>query len=351
MKGVILLNVGSPKSPDVSDVRSYLHEFLMDPCVLNKPFILRWILVNLLILPTRPKQSAKAYAKIWDETEGFPLISLTRTLVEKLKNQLKVPITFGMRYAEPSINDGIQELLSLTNGQLSELYVIPMFPQYALSSSFTAVEAVKRVVKDMKLSIQLTVKEPFYEDPNYIQALFASIKPYWEDNQLDHILFSFHGLPESHLRQTDPTKVTCLSKPSCCEFDSPAIATCYRAQAFKIVNQVVKPLGLPSESYSTSFQSRLGREPWLTPFTDETVEDLAKKGVKRLGVACPSFLTDCLETIEEIGLEAKEAFLEAGGESFVLIPCLNDQDRWVSVMSTWIRDYFTADHYEQLKIQ
>lgn len=342
MKGVLIVNVGSPKSPDVADVRPYLREFLMDPYVINKPFLLRWIIVNLFILPFRPKRSAEAYAKIYDKESGFPLVSLTEALVDKIRKTLNIPIATAMRYASPSIKDGIQALVDETNGQLSQLLLIPFYPQYALSSTKTCIEQTHRVIKDMKLSIDVDVFKPFYNRDDYTAVLTRSIQNRLTDGQFDHVLFSFHGLPESHLRQVDPTKITCLSKPSCCEFDSPAIKTCYRAQAYRSVQRVVDALKLPKSQYSVAFQSRLGREPWLQPFTDETVEYLAKKGVKQLAVVCPSFVTDCLETIEEIGDEAKEIFIEAGGEDLTLIPCLNDQEEWVDVVTDWCRQYMAT---------
>ncbi len=333
-RAVLLVNLGSPNSPSVPDVRKYLREFLMDPRVLDAPYPVRWAVVNLAILPSRPAQSAEAYRKIWTD-EGSPLVATSYRLREQLENRVGLMIKLAMRYQNPSIESAIQDL---DQAQVDELLVIPLFPHYAMSSFETAVARVREVAGRIAPAISLTIAPPYYDHPAYIRALIASASDCLKQDY-DHLLFSFHGVPERHLRKSDPTGCHCLAAEDCCARPSPAHTTCYRAQCFKTAAAFMMSAGVPKERCSVAFQSRLGRDPWLKPFTDVLLENLGKAGVKKLLVICPSFVSDCLETIEEIGLRGRETFLKAGGQSLTLIPCLNEHPLWISALENMVFDW------------
>jgi ferrochelatase len=337
MQGILLMNLGSPDSTSVPDVRRYLREFLMDPRVIDAPYPVRFGVVHFSILPKRPHESAEAYRSIWTE-EGSPLIATSRKLKDALENVISVPIELAMRYQKPTVEQALEKLV--TRG-VSEIVLVPLFPHYAMSSYETAVERVRSAVRHRREKIALKVLEPFYDHPAYIQALVESASPYLT-HEIDHLLFSFHGLPERHLRKADPTGSHCLKVPNCCETPSPAHRTCYRAQCLATVKAFATATDLPKERYSVAFQSRLGRDPWMQPYTDVELERLAKSGVKKLAVLCPAFVADCLETIEEIGIRGKETFMKAGGEEFTLIPCLNDQRFWVEALAAMLEPCFDS---------
>ena len=323
--GVLLVNLGSPDSPSVPDVRRYLREFLMDERVMDVSWPLRWFIVNCCILPARPKQSAEAYHQIWSDN-GSPLISISRKVQQLLQQRLRIPVELAMRYQNPSIASAISNLQAQ---KVTDLAVVPLFPHYAMSSFETAVERVKEVAKKLTPEMRVTIADPYFEDPHYISALVSSAAPY-KENPFDHLLFSFHGLPERHLRKSDPTCNHCLKVENCCEVLSTAHATCYRAQCFATAREFVRRSWTPS--YSVAFQSRLGKDPWMQPYTDQELVRLARIGVKRLLVICPAFVADCLETIEEIGMRGREIFLGAGGHEYTLIPCLNDHPLWLDAL-------------------
>ncbi len=323
-KGVLLVNLGSPDSTSVADVRRYLREFLMDGRVIDAPFPIRWFVVNCLILPKRPKDSAEAYEKVW-LPEGSPLVVTSKKQREELARRLgDIPVELAMRYQNPSIESAVA---NLKKQGVEELAVIPLFPHYAMSSYESAVERVKEVLAEEAPQMMASYLPAFYDDPDFIDSLVDSAAEYLAEGY-DHLLFSFHGLPERHLRKSDPTGSHCLSCENCCSGEHPAQATCYRAQCFKTVEAFVAKAGVPEEKHSVAFQSRLGRDPWLKPYTDKVVLELPGKGVKKVLVMCPAFVADCLETIEEIGMRAKEDFVAAGGEELTLIPCLNEHPRW-----------------------
>lgn len=335
-KGILLVNLGSPDSTTVKDVRRYLREFLMDERVLDMPFLLRKFILECFILPKRPARSASAYRSIWWE-EGSPLIVLSRQLKEALRNATGLPVELGMRYGNPSIEAATDRLLQKFPA-MEEVLLIPLYPHYAMSSYETAVVRTQEVFKEKYPSVKLHVQPPFYEEEQYIEALLASMAPSLEA-EYDHLLFSYHGIPERHLEKSDPTGQHCLCSQNCCTEISAAHATCYRHQVFRTTSKLAEKLSLEEGKYSVSFQSRLGRDPWLTPFTDLEVKRLAEEGVRKLVVVCPSFVSDCLETLEEIGKEAKHIFLEAGGEQFTLIPCLNVHPLWVRTIANWSRQF------------
>lgn len=333
-KGVLLVNLGSPDSPSVADVRRYLREFLMDGRVLDVHWLLRFCIVNFAILPSRPKQSAEAYHKIWTPA-GSPLVVTSRNVQTKLQQRIPIPVELAMRYQNPSIPQAVR---NLKQEGVDEVLLIPLFPHYAMSSFETAVERVKEVAAALAPQLQVQVQPPCYDLPNYIEALVASAQELL-DRGYDHLLFSFHGLPERNMRKADPTGCHCLASANCCQTASPAHATCYRAQCFQTVAAFVKQAGVPEDKYSVAFQSRLGRDPWLKPYTDFELPRLAERGVKKLLVICPAFVSDCLETLEEIGLRGRESFLAAGGTGFALIPCLNEHPLWLTALERMVRRF------------
>ena len=333
-KGVLIMNLGSPDSPKVGDVRRYLRQFLMDGRVIDAPLPIRFMIVEGFILPFRPKNSAEAYEQIWTR-EGSPLISSGRKTVEALRSGLDLPIELAMRYQNPSVKEGLGKL---HEQGVTDCYLIPLFPHYAMSSFETAVEHVQSVAKKHFSGMKVEVIPPYYQHSEYLESLAARTRPYLE-KEYDHLLFSFHGIPERHLRKSDPTGTHCLCVENCCEVESPAHAFCYRAQCFATVRELVKLLDIPKEKYSVSFQSRLGRDPWLKPYTDFEIPRLVEEGKKRMKVICPAFVSDCLETIEEIGMRGKELFEEAGGTDFELIPCLNEHPRWIDALTHFILEF------------
>ncbi len=335
-KGILLVNLGSPDSTTVGDVRRYLREFLMDGRVLDAPWPVRFCVVHFGILPSRPKATAHAYEKIWTP-EGSPLIVTSRRVQQKLQAVVNVPVELAMRYQNPSIESALRNLRGL---QVDDLLLIPLFPHYAMSSYESAVARVQEVAEQVSPGMKVTVQPPWYDLPDYIAALVASAEKDLKGGY-DHLLFSFHGIPERHLRKSDPSHSHCLASPNCCEGSGPAHATCYRAQCFKTVAAFVARANVPPDRYSVSFQSRLGKDPWLKPYTDYVLAELPKRGVKKLLVICPAFVSDCLETIEEIGLRGRDTFMEAGGKEFAQIPCLNEHPAWISTLERMARGFLS----------
>lgn len=334
--GVLLVNLGSPDSPSVGDVRKYLREFLMDGRVLDAPYLVRFCVVHFGILPSRPRQSAEAYEKIWLPA-GSPLVVTGRKVQRELQRRVDVPVALAMRYQNPSIASALS---ALRNEGVSDLLLIPQFPHYAMSSFETVVERVKRVMQRQAPEMSLSVAPPCYDHPDYIAALVASAADYLESDY-DNLLFSFHGLPERHLRKSDPTRRHCLATANCCQVPSRAHATCYRAQCFKTVEAFVTKGNVTK--YSVAFQSRLGKDPWLQPYADQELVRLANDGIKKLLVICPAFVADCLETLEEIGMRGRDMFLGAGGEQFTLVPCLNDHPLWLTALENMIKKFARSE--------
>lgn len=328
--GYLLINLGTPDSPSVKDVRRYLGKFLMDPYVLDTPWLLRRLIVSGFILPFRPRNSAEAYEKIWSN-EGSPLLVKSQALADRLQEELQAPVVLSMRYGKPSIEQGIAELESQG---VQQICVIPLYPQYAESTVTTSVKAVEKALPE---SISSLVLPPFYQSAEHTRAWGEIIRKNLP-KQWDHLLFSYHGLPERHLTKADPTGQHCLKRDNCCEVPSPAHATCYRHQVYVTSREIAAYLELDADQFSVSFQSRLGRLPWLTPYTDQVLSELPAKGIKHLAVACPAFVVDNLETLEEMGMQGRETFLRAGGESFCLLPCLNDSEVWVQGLASLCRN-------------
>jgi len=342
-KGVLLVNLGSPDSPTVPDVRRYLREFLMDGRVLDVNWFARFCIVHFAILPSRPRQSAHAYQAVWTP-QGSPLIVTSRNVQAKLQPQVDVPVELGMRYKSPSIPQAVGRL---AEKGVNEVLLIPLFPHYAMSSFETAVERVKEVAAAIAPQMRIDVQPPYYDQPDYIAALVGSAEPFLAQGY-DHLLFSFHGVPERQIRKSDPTGAHCLSVANCCDSPSPAHATCYRAQCFRTVAAFVSKARVPTGKFSVSFQSRLGGDPWLKPYTDFELPKLAGQGMKKLLVICPAFVSDCLETLEEIGIRGRAIFLNAGGKQFTLIPCMNEHPLWLGALKKWIGQ-FTARQNESMR--
>jgi ferrochelatase len=335
MKGALLVNLGSPNSTSVKDVKNYLDEFLMDKRVIDTPYLVRAFVVKGIILNTRPKKSAEAYKKIW-WPEGSPLIVLSERLHKKVQQKSNIPVELAMRYGNPSIKSGINKL---AKQGVTEIFLIPLYPQFAMATTETITVLASKIVKKYFPNIKITDVPAFYNKTDYIEVLSNSIEKELEKTKPDHLLFSYHGVPERHIKKSDITKSHCKIDGSCCNTPSPAHEFCYRHQCYQTTKNVAEKLNLKEGFYSTSFQSRLGRDPWLQPYTDQTIDDFAKNGIKNLAVVTPAFVSDCLETLEEIGMEAKESFEENGGEHFSTIPCLNDNDDWANTIANWINNW------------
>ena len=330
---VLLINLGSPERPEKKEVGRYLREFLLDKYVIDVPFLLRYFLVNFIIVPRRAAHSAALYQKIWTD-EGSPLIINTDKLRKKIAARLKIPVIMAMRYGKPAIATAIKQLHDL---QVTHLYVVPLYPQYAMSTTRTVNEEVGKQLDRLMPEAKVTFAPPFYANDEYIKALSINIEDQLASTSFEHLLFSYHGVPERHLRKTDPTGNHCLVTENCCEVANEAHKVCYKHQCLVTTKLVANSLGLQPEQYSVSFQSRLGKDPWIQPYTTDAIKKLAAGGVKKLAVVTPAFVSDCLETIEEIGDEAREDFLAAGGTGFYRIECLNDDDNWADTLVKWTK--------------
>jgi len=335
VKGALLVNLGSPESPDAKDVKPYLDEFLMDKYVIDVPFLLRALLVRGIILRKRPEKSASAYKKIWWD-EGSPLVVISKRMHKKVVAQTDIPVSLAMRYGKPSLLSGLQEL---HDQGVDEVLLFPLYPQHAMASTVTILVLAEELRKKHFPNMKFTTVPAFYNQPDYIKNLADSIKKQLDGFAYDHLLFSYHGIPERHIRKTDVTKSHCKIDGQCCVTPSPAHEFCYRHQCYETTRQVVELLGIPKEKYSQTFQSRLAGDKWLEPYTDVEVDKMPAKGIKKLAVVTPAFVSDCLETLEEIAMEANHQFKEHGGEEFLAIPCLNDSDEWCATVSKWISEW------------
>ena len=320
----VILNLGSPKSPEVPDVREYLREFLGDERVIDLNPVARWLLLEGVILRVRPKRSAAAYKSVWTP-EGAPLLVITEKLRRAVEAKANLPVYTAMRYAEPSC-DAVAK--KIARDGVTDLLILPQYPQYAMSSYETAEVRLREALREHAPGVKLTLVQPFYDDPGYIDALAEVARPYLE-KPYDRLLFSFHGVPRRHIVKGDPSHAHCLTQPDCCKTAHPCHATCYRHQCVRTMDLLAQKLGVPAGRYELMFQSRLGREEWLRPYTADRLTELPGEGAKRLLVICPAFTADCLETLEEIAVEGRETFLHAGGESYEVIPCLNDHPSFV----------------------
>lgn len=340
--GVLLVNLGTPDSPRTPAVRRYLREFLGDPRVLTLPAPLRWLLLNAVILPTRPRHTAAAYQKIW-LPEGSPLRvhseNLTRAVSEILGAAYRVEL--AMRYGQPSIEAGLAHLESAGTDRL---IVLPLFPQYASAVTASVAAEVWRCIDRRGDTPPLEILGAFYDEPDFSSSWAAIAGPALAAFGADHVLFSFHGLPEDQIRSSDPENDFCLSTADCCAHPGASLRRCYRAQCYATARSLIGALDLDVERTSSAFQSRLGPRPWIQPYTDERLPELAESGVRRLAVFCPSFVADCLETLEEVGIRLRDQWHSLGGEELWLAPCPNGDKRFAAAVAGWISRRARAPH-------
>ena len=333
--GVLLLNLGTPDSPRVPDVRRYLRQFLSDPLVIDLPRPLRRLLLEAVILPFRPRRSAEAYAKIWTDA-GSPLLVHGLALRDRVAAALggDFAVELGMRYGEPSIPGAVERLRGAGAGRV---LVMPLFPQYSEAATRSALEAAALALDGRALSWRV-VREDFHAEPGFVAALAERAAPALERFRPDHVLLSYHGLPERQIRRLDASGGHCLAKADCCDALGEVNRRCYRAQCHATSRALARALGLAPEAHGTAFQSRLGPTRWIRPYTDRVLPELRRRGVARLAVLCPSFVADCLETLEEIGIRAREQWRELGGEALELVPCLNADPAWARTLAGWLHE-------------
>ncbi|MCE3260049.1 MAG: ferrochelatase [Bacteroidetes bacterium] len=328
-EAVLIINLGTPDAPTPAKVGKYLTEFLNDKRVIDINPIARFILVNLIIVPTRRFKSAKLYQNIWKK-DGSPLLTNSIDLKNKLQTQLgdKYIVELAMRYQKPSIKDTLEKLRLQ---RPSKIHILPLYPQYASSSTGSTIEEVLRLVKGWEVIPSLNIVSKFYDHPKFIDALLTEGRKH-NFNEYDHIIFSYHGLPERQIKKASAHYGgdTC-QLGSCCNSITKNNQFCYRANSFETTRRLVKALQIPEGKYTTTFQSRLD-DKWLKPYSDKVVEELAKKGAKKLLIFSPAFVADCLETIYEIGTEYNELFKEHGGEKVVLVNSLNSNDDWANAV-------------------
>jgi ferrochelatase len=328
--GLLLINLGTPDSPTAGAVRSYLREFLMDPRVVDLPALGRWLLVHLVILPFRPRKSAEAYAKIWTP-QGSPLLVHGEALAAKVADRLGAgaEVALGMRYGNPSIGSALARLRSK---EVDRLVVFPLYPQNSGATTGSTLDKLRAETSGHWAPEKVRIVPPFYDHTAFISALAGLARPVLERAEPERVFFSFHGLPERQIRKADPSGAHCLERTDCCERITEANRDCYRAQCFATARLLADRLDLPAERRAVCFQSRLGRTPWIRPYTDELLADAARSGCRRAVILSPAFVADCLETIEELGLRASESWKEHGGESLELVPCLNASDEWADAV-------------------
>lgn len=336
--GLLLINLGTPARPETGAVRRYLRQFLSDPRVLDIHPAGRFLLLNLLILPFRSSASAAAYAKVWTE-RGSPLLVHSQDLLAAVRARVgpEVTVELGMRYGEPSLEHALGRL---REAGCDPVVVFPLYPQYAASSTGTALEEVWRLAGREWNTPSLQVVPPFYDHPAFLDAFAAVARPVLDEVAPDRVLMSFHGLPERQVKKSDtsPAGGRCLVAAGCCDAVGPENRMCYRAHCFATARGLAERLGVGPDRHEVTFQSRLGRTPWIRPYTDVRVRELAAAGVKRLAVLCPAFVADCLETVEEVGMRLREDFLAHGGEELRLVPSLNATDAWADAALTIARE-------------
>jgi ferrochelatase len=333
--GVLLVQLGTPDAPTPGAVRRYLREFLSDPRVLDIPALPRRLLLETSILPTRPRRSAAAYRKIWTP-EGSPLLVHSRALAELLARALgpDYRVALGMRYGEPALGTALQGLAA---AGAVRILVLPLFPQWSAASTGSAFARVAELAAAEWDPPELELIGPFYGEPGFVEAWRDVAREPLAAFGPDHVLLSFHGLPERQIRKSDPTGGHCLASPDCCDAPGDALTRCYRAQCYATATALAGALAVPAGAWSVAFQSRLGRTPWIRPYTDERLPELAASGVKRLAVLCPAFVADCLETLEEIGIRAREQWRACGGDELLLVPSLNASPVFVATLAAIVR--------------
>ncbi len=331
-QGILLINLGTPAHPNTPAVRRYLQQFLMDPRVIDIPWLLRFLLVYGVIGPLRSKKSAAAYQAIWTEA-GSPLLVHSLALQQALSARLgsDFVVSLGMRYGQPTIQKALQ---ALQDQKLDHLTIVPLFPQYASASSGSALEATLKILATQNTIPNIRVIRDFFSLPGYIDAYADSIQQHIQDKPIDRILFSYHGLPERQIKKTR-CQASCLqsNRSNPCKNMDNSNSDCYRAQCYETTRLIAQKLALRSDQYQVCFQSRLGRTPWIKPYTDQVLINLSKQGVRNIAIVCPSFVSDCLETLEEVNIRAREQWRNLGGETFVFIPCMNTHPLWVEALA------------------
>lgn len=334
--GLLLVNLGTPKSPNDDDVKRYLKQFLLDKYVIDYPWPLRQLLVRAIIIPKRYKSSAASYRKIWDTERGSPLLYYGKSLASKVQELSlgKYEVALAMRYQEPSIPNALKTLIQKN---VNEIIVFPLYPQYSSSCTETAFVEIDKYMRKHAPEIKVTKVIDYYNHPAYISALCDEIGKFDMQN-FDHILFSYHGLPVRHIRKGDSSKKHCLKSDNCCEHISEINRSCYKAHCLHTTKAIVAKLEIEESRYSNCFQSRLGKEEWIQPYTAEVLENLTKQGKKKILTICPAFTADCLETLYEISEEYKHEFQSYGGENLEKVNCVNDSDKWASGVLQIIED-------------
>ncbi|MFH1132308.1 MAG: ferrochelatase [Pseudomonadota bacterium] len=335
--GLVLINLGSPKSPSQTHVRAYLREFLSDPGVLDMSHWERWLLLNLFVLPFRPKKSARAYASIWTE-KGSPLLCHSLELAHKVQTRMGdlATIELAMNYGMPSIDETLSRL---SQRGVKQIVVFPLFPQQSQTTTDSALAKVFAARSKLEKDVLVRVIPAFFDHPEFIGALAKTAQPILNTDNFEQILFSFHGLPEQYLRKADKTKQHCLQHSDCCENIFQTNKNCYRAQCFATARLVADKLKIPPDKRIVCFQSRMGPARWIKPYLNEVIDKLAQQGVKKIAVITPSFVADCLETLEELGLRAVHRFRAQGGEKLTLVPCLNSDDFWADAVVNIAKSY------------
>ncbi len=330
-EAVLLVNLGSPKNLDKKSVKQYLKVFLSDDYVVDLPKLLQQLILRAFILPFRPNKTLHAYKQVWTK-EGSPLIVSTKKIAMKLAEKTNWNVEIAMRYEEPSIKEALEKL---KNQGCKKLFVITLYPHNAMATTITTEVEVRRIADNLFKELELVFIKPFYGNKQYINALKKSIEPFIEKDHFDKLIFSYHGIPERQAKKTDVTGKHCFSSENCCEIKCPGSADCYKAHTVQTTNKVVKELGLDNENWEISYQSRIG-PGWLKPFTDKRLSAMPNNGIKSIAIVCPSFISDCLETLEEIDIRGRETFFNAGGEKMTYIPCLNDSENTIELLKTLV---------------
>ena len=330
-QAVLLVNLGSPKELSKKSVRQYLKVFLSDDYVVDLPKFFQQLILRAFILPFRPKKTLHAYKQIWTKN-GSPLIISTQKMAKKLADKTKWKVEIAMRYEEPSIENA---LINLKDQGCEKLFVVPLYPHNAMATTLTTEVEVRKIADNIIKNIEIVFIKPFYNNKKYINALKKSIEPFIEEESYDKVIFSYHGIPKRQARKTDLTGNHCFSSVDCCEKECPGSEDCYRAHTVQATNKVVKELGLKNEEWEIAYQSRIG-PGWLTPFTDKRLAEMPDQGIKSVAILCPSFVSDCLETLEEIDIRGRDTFINAGGENMTYIPCLNESENTIDLLESLV---------------
>ena len=330
--GVLLINLGSPKELTKKSVKEYLRVFLSDDYVLDIPKILQQLILRLFILPFRPKNTLEAYELIWTP-EGSPLILSTKSIAKKLSKKTGWDVQYAMRYEDPSIE---KALVNFNSKGINKIIVISLYPHNAMATTITTEMETRIVANKISENFELIFTKPFFDNEIYINTLSNSIKPYIEKSSFDKIIFSYHGIPKRQAKKTDETGEHCFSTGNCCEIESEGSKDCYRSHTRIASDLTAKKLGLSEDQWEVAYQSRLG-PGWLTPFTDRRLAELPEEGKENIAILCPSFISDCLETLEEIDIRGRKTFFDAGGRNMTYIPCLNDSEETVTLLENLVK--------------